>query len=232
MPYVHMSQMGVQDIRTPNAAGGLAGRVPGLPVRGRRSLKSDRATERRRALLEAALLVIGQEGIDATTHRRVADVAKVPLGSTTYYFTSREDMLVQALEYFARGEIAALEKTFGDIPVTEWGPEGAASLVDRLTAFLEPQLGEARWRTLAQYTLFQEAARRPELRPVVQEWNAAWWEILAKVLSAAGRPHEQIHVQMMLAMFDGLLLAGTAEPQDDYVDKVLRPALNEWLGLA
>lgn len=224
--------MGVQNIRTPSAAGGLAGRAPGsLPVRGRRSLNSDRATQRRRALLEAALLVIGQEGIDATTHRRVAEVANVPLGSTTYYFSSREDMLVQALEYFARAEIAALHQTFGQAPNDQWAQEGAAGLVQRLTDFLAPQLGEAQWRTLAQYALFHEAARRPELRPVLREWNEAWWAILSKVLAAVGLPHDQIHVQMMLAMFDGLLLAGTADPQDDYADTVLRPAVEQWLGL-
>ena len=176
------------------------------------------------------MLVIGQEGIDAISHRRVAEVANVPLGSTTYYFTSREDMLVQALEYFARGEIDALEDTFGDVTEDQWTPEGAAGLVKRLEDFFAPQVGDSRWRTLAQYTLFQEAARRPELRPVVHEWNVAWWELLAKLLAAVGRPHAQIDVQMMLAMFDGLLLAGTAEPQDDYVEKVLRPALQHWLG--
>ena len=59
----------------------------------------------------------------------------------------------------------------------------------------------------------------------------AWWEVLSKLLAAVGRPHTQIDVQMMLAMFDGLLLAGTAEPQDDYVEEVLRPVLERWLGL-
>lgn len=174
--------------------------------------------------------MIGKEGIDATTHRRVAEVAGVPLGSTTYYFASREDMLVRSLEYFARGEIEALQQTFGDVPDSVWAQEGTPGLTQRLLDFLAPQLGDASWRTLAQYTLFHEAARRPELRPVVREWNEAWWQILSKVLAALGRPHSQIDVQMMLAMFDGLLLAGTAEPQDDYVDRVLRPALEIWLG--
>ena len=34
-----------------------------------------------------------------------------------------------------------------------------------------PQLGEQRWRTVAQYALLQEAARRPELEPVCREWT-------------------------------------------------------------
>jgi DNA-binding transcriptional regulator YbjK len=228
-----MSQIGVQDTRTASLGteSGDAASIA-LPARGRRSPATERAEERRRSLLEAALLVIGQEGIDAISHRRVAEVANVPLGSTTYYFASREDMLVQSLEYFARNEIEALERAFVAVPDDVWVREGIPGLVQRLTDFLAPQLGETSWRTLAQYTLFQEAARRPELRPVVSEWNEAWWQILAKVLAALDRPHTRIDCQMLLAMFDGLLLAGTAEPQDDYADKVLRPALERWLGQA
>lgn len=202
-----------------------------LPSRTRRSPTSGRADERRRTLLEAAIWVIGREGIDAVSHRRVAEVAGVPLGSTTYYFASREDMLVQALQYFATGEIEALRRTLGAVPGETWARDGAAGVVQRLVEFLEPQVRDARWRTLAQYTLFGEAARRPELRPVVHEWNAAWWQTLSEVLAALGRPAAQLDAQMLLGMLDGLLLAGIADPRDDYADVVLRPALTRWLGV-
>ena len=43
-----------------------------------------RGEERRRQILHAALDVIGREGIGAVTHRTVASVAGVPLGSLTY----------------------------------------------------------------------------------------------------------------------------------------------------
>src|SRR5436190_15245629 len=59
---------------------------------------------RREQFLDAALRLIGRSGREAVTHRAVAEEAGVPLGSTTYYFDSRDDLLGQALEYVARSE--------------------------------------------------------------------------------------------------------------------------------
>ena len=167
--------------------------------------------------------MIGREGIDAVSHRRVAEVAGVPLGSTTYYFTSRGDMLVQALEHYARGEIDELLREFAE-PCTS-----AQALIERLVAVAVPQLGEHRWQALAQYALFQESARRGELRPIVNEWNQAWLEVLSSAFAAIGRPSDEVEARMALGMLDGLLLAGLALPQERYVDDVFRPALERWL---
>src|SRR5215470_2456494 len=72
-------------------------------------------SDRHRLLLETILDLISAEGIDAVRHRRVAKLAGVPLGSTTYYFVSREDMLEQALNYFADQELAALSARLGTL---------------------------------------------------------------------------------------------------------------------
>ncbi len=51
---------------------------------------------RRDRIRRAALEVIADEGIHATTHRKIAERAEVPLGSLTYYFCSLDDLFVQA----------------------------------------------------------------------------------------------------------------------------------------
>src|SRR2546423_6179411 len=60
---------------------------------------------RREQILDAALRVIGRSGRESVTHRAVAEEAGVPLGSTTYYFESRDDLLRQALEHVAAHEV-------------------------------------------------------------------------------------------------------------------------------
>ena len=200
-----------------------------LPVGAPRQTKSARANERRRALLEATLDVIGREGIDAVSHRRVAEVANVPLGSTTYYFASRDDLLVQALEYFAQCEIAALHTSLGGVSQADWADGGVDGVIEALLAFLAPQVDVLRWRTVAQYTLFQEAARRPELQAVVHDWNEAWWKTLAELMAALGHDGDvRLEARMLLAMLDGLLLTAIAVPDDDAV-AVLRAALERWM---
>ena len=49
--------------------------------------------ERRDRIIEAALEVIATHGVAGTTHRRVAEVADVPLGAMTYYFQGMEQLL-------------------------------------------------------------------------------------------------------------------------------------------
>ena len=65
-----------------------------------------RGAARREALLEAVLRIVAEVGADAVTHRRVAEVAGLPLASTTYWFDSKEHLLTAALELAAERDIA------------------------------------------------------------------------------------------------------------------------------
>ncbi|MEU3270947.1 TetR family transcriptional regulator [Saccharomonospora sp. NPDC006951] len=54
---------------------------------------------RKERILDAARDVIARHGVHATTHRRIAEAADVPLGSLTYHFEGLEAILEQT---FAR----------------------------------------------------------------------------------------------------------------------------------
>jgi DNA-binding transcriptional regulator YbjK len=201
-----------------SASGGAATTVrAAVPAKGR---------PRRELLLEVTIELIAREGVDAVTHRRVAQLAEVPLGSTSYYFSSREEMLVDALATFGRQEIASLRARLTDLPVRR--PSGRR-YVDELLEFLAPQLGDDHWRTVAQYALLCEAARRPELAPVVREWTQQWWTVLEEVFVALKAPDPALEAKMLLAMLDGFLLEQLGAPDDDFIATVLKPALRRAL---
>jgi TetR/AcrR family transcriptional regulator, regulator of biofilm formation and stress response len=200
------------------ASGGTATTVrAAVPAKGR---------PRRELLLEVTIELIAREGVDAVTHRRVAQLAEVPLGSTSYYFSSREEMLVEALATFGRQEIASLRARLTDLPVRR--PSGRR-YVDELLEFLAPQLGDDHWRTVAQYALLCEAARRPELAPVVREWTQQWWTVLEEVFVALKAPDPALEAKMLLAMLDGFLLEQLGAPDVDFMATVLKPALRRAL---
>src|SRR5947209_20177253 len=67
-----------------------------------------RGAARREALLEAVLRIVAEVGPDAVTHRRVAEMAGLPLASTTYWFDSKEHLLTAALELAAERDTARL----------------------------------------------------------------------------------------------------------------------------
>jgi len=190
-------------------------------ARGRRK----QGSARRLLLLQTTLRLIADEGIDAVSHRSVAEAAGVSLGSTTYWFTSRQDMLCQALEHFARLEIETLREQLAGVLGRRLSRK---RLVDEFTALLLPQLGEARWRTVAQYAFLQEAVRQPELEAVCREWTEAWQEALAEMFASLGASSPELEARMFLAMLDGLLLGQLAAPDEDVEDAVLRPALRAW----
>jgi DNA-binding transcriptional regulator YbjK len=184
-----------------------------------------RGNARRELLLQATLRLIADGGVDAVSHRAVADLAQVPLGSTTYWFDSRQDMLGEALEMFAREEIASLRERLAGVLN---GRLSRKRLVDEFTAHLLPQLGEERWRAVAQYTLLQEAARQPELAQVCREWTAAWNKILTEMFASLGARSPEREAALFLAMLDGLLVGELAVPTDDVERTVIRPALETW----
>ena len=53
--------------------------------------------ERRRTIVEAAATLITEAGSEGLTHRLVAKRAGVPLGSTTQYFATLDDLREAAL---------------------------------------------------------------------------------------------------------------------------------------
>jgi DNA-binding transcriptional regulator YbjK len=197
-----------------------AGATP-APGRGRRP----QGNARRLLLLQTTLRLIADEGIDAVSHRSVAEAAGVPLGSTTYWFASRQDMLRQALEHFAQLEIETLREHLGAVLGRRLSRK---RLVDEFTDLLAPQLGRERWRTIAQYAFLQEAARQPELEPICREWTEAWQEALEEVFTSLRAPDPELEARMFLAMLDGLLLEQLAAPDEDPKENVIRPAVRAW----
>lgn len=54
--------------------------------------------ERRERIIEAALTVIAENGVAGTSMRLIAREADVPLGSMTYHFKDREELLSEAMQ--------------------------------------------------------------------------------------------------------------------------------------
>lgn len=188
----------------------MPGAAGGRPPRG----------EARRALiLEAALRVLGEEGASAVTHRRVAREAGLPLAATTYWFASKDELLADAYRLAADTDIERMRRLS-----TEYAERARADLAGALTDLLAADLAESRTSLLAAYSLWIEAARRPALRPIEQEWTRAYVEVVEAVLRDAGSPHPATDAELLVATLDGLLLAQLAlEHPDPAV--ALRPQL-------
>lgn len=144
-------------------------------------LRGPNDPDRRNRIARAAIAVIAERGIDALTHRTVAAVAGVPLGSTTYHFASLDDLVAVALDEAAQGSVAQLRAWDERI-----GPD--ADLAAALADFVLASLAEQREHTIAEYNLYALALQRPYLRPAAAAWDNAMAEIfIARTDPLTGR---------------------------------------------
>jgi len=173
------------------------------------------ASTRERAL-EAAVAVLGAEGVRALTHARVDARAGLPPGSTSNWFRTRRALLAGVVDWIAERERADFDP--GAMPVVT----DAEELVRGLCAMAELQTGPFAARTRARYALFLELAGDPglgeSLRRQRREFEA-WTEHLVGTLGFADPVPA---TRALMATLDGLLLHRlTVDPGLD-----LRPAID------
>jgi TetR/AcrR family transcriptional regulator, regulator of biofilm formation and stress response len=154
--------------------------------------RQERGERRRRAILEAGLRLISEQGVDAVSHRTVAEAAGVPLGATTYYFKSLDELLEGALQLFVDEEAARLTALAERIDGQELPPREIARLFH---AELE--------HDVAQFELYVEAARRPRLREVARRSIELYGTVAAAALRAAGEEEPAIDPRAFVALLDG-----------------------------
>jgi TetR/AcrR family transcriptional regulator, regulator of biofilm formation and stress response len=164
---------------------------------------------RREQILEAALRVIGRSGRQAVTHRAVAEEAGVPLGSTTYYFDSRDDLLRQALEHVAASEVERYAARGEELRSVKSARELADRLVDDLV-----EAARDRIAYIAEYELWLEAGQRPELREAAQSWCDAEQRSVAGAMEAVGSTDPAADASLVVAAIDGLGERALAREED------------------
>ncbi|MEE0844614.1 MAG: TetR family transcriptional regulator [Eggerthellaceae bacterium] len=98
------------------------GQQPGSDQTGKRRAKRD-PEGRRRTIVEAAAEILAHEGTRKLTHRRVAQQAGVPLGSTTQYFSSIDDLRRAGLEELGRLIERDYDEMFASIEARGGGPD-------------------------------------------------------------------------------------------------------------
>jgi TetR/AcrR family transcriptional regulator, regulator of biofilm formation and stress response len=158
----------------------------------REPTRQARGERRRRAILDAALRLISEHGVEAVGHRAVAEDAGVPLAATTYYFKSLDELLEGALRLFVDEEAERLTLLAERLQGQDLPPVEIARL---FRSELEPDV--------AQFELYVEAARRPALREVARRSVEMYATVATVALRAAGVDKPAIEPRAFVALFDG-----------------------------
>ena len=155
------------------------------------------ATARERAL-DAAVELLGTEGLRALTHARVDARAGLPKGSTSNHFRTRRALLSGVMDHLVDLQ---LQEVGGAVEAVT-----ADDLVDRLCTLLEHATGPGRVVTTARYALFVEAGHHPDLREPLARGRATVEEPLVLALAGLGVRDPRAATAVVVPCLQGLLL--------------------------
>jgi DNA-binding transcriptional regulator YbjK len=160
--------------------------------------------DRRALIADATLEVLEADGGRGLTHRAVDRRARLPEGSTSNYFQTREALLTAALERVVELERPAVQALQALALGGPYAPREAASLLaEHFQAWLEPDYARLE---VARHELLLEARRRPRFAVALDDVHRRYLALAEALLPAAGCRDPRAHAPQLLAILDGLIV--------------------------
>ncbi|WP_374772484.1 TetR family transcriptional regulator [Streptomyces sp. NBC_01310] len=162
---------------------------------------SPQSADRRRLIADTAIDLVAAAGLRGLTHRAVDGAARLPAGSTSYYFRTRAALIGACYQRLAELDLGDVD---GESPP-------ALPIVDRETAatalagLLYRWLTAGRERQLARFELSLEAARNPALEADFHQAGKGPRARAAGILAALGSERPDEAAELLVAWTDGLL---------------------------
>jgi DNA-binding transcriptional regulator YbjK len=170
--------------------------------------------ERRRyALVSAAAELLCEGGFEAVRHRAVARRAGLPLASTTYYFSSLDDLIASAVAHIGMLEVAQLRAEVAALSRRRRGPETTADLlVDLLVGSESDHLTE---QLISRYERYIACARQPALRDIQRRNLHHRVDAISEVIERSGRLVRLELVSALICAVDGAVVSALVDDQED-----------------
>lgn len=159
----------------------------------------------RERVLDAAIDLLGTDGLRALTHGRIDDRAGLPKGSTSNYFRTRAALLSGAVEAIATRE---LEQAGAFEPAT------AEELIDALCGLYAYVTQASRVVTTARLILFLEGSHDEVLREALSRGRAALEATVVQALAGLGAGDPQTAAAAIAACSEGLILHSIGRHDD------------------
>lgn len=171
----------------------------------------------RARVLEAAVELLGTQGLSALTHRRVDRAAGVPVGSCSNYFRTRDALLVGAAAAVLDRELAGLGATAR--------PRSGEDLLDLLVQLVDRTTGAQRTLSTARLVLFVEGSHHPSLREELSRGRGAMQAWLTDVLEGLGADDPGTTALTLMACAEGVILHRIARHDHADVRPLLAPVV-------
>jgi DNA-binding transcriptional regulator YbjK len=166
-----------------------------------------RGIQRRRALLDATLRVIGRDGLSSVTQRAVAAEARLPPSAVYYYFATLDDLVTAVL-------VDVNDRFLAELRALHTGDGALRALASAIVANTRRRRDEV----LAELELWTLAARGDPLRGELDRWNAGLREVAATLTD------DPTAINSLVAAINGYCWQATASDEFgvDQLEAILR----------
>lgn len=146
---------------------------------------------RKERIVTATMRVLADQGIEGFSLREVAGKADVPVGSLSYHFADREDLLTQVSDLSHTTAMDWTRRYF-----TERADEDLPTLFGE---YIEDCTVRNADRLRVDYQLLAASANHPGLRKVAESWRDEFFEILRQYA-------DESHAWALFYMIEGMLM--------------------------
>lgn len=179
--------------------------IPGLsdPVVG----LSEVALARREQILDAAEAIIAGHGIQELSLKRIEDLADMSRGQLTYYFPTKESILLAVYDRMLRRMIRTAMQSDGPKPMTGHAWDCLQhGLKKHLDPNWPPREGKELFSLL--FTFLAQMGHREDYRKRLSQWYSEWRSfIAADIEGSAPEPRTtspRVMAALVQALFHGL----------------------------
>lgn len=165
-----------------------------------------KGVRRRYALVSAAADLLCEGGFDAVRHRAVAARAGLPLASTTYYFSSLDDLIAKAVEHVGTRETEQLHNRVAALSRRKRGAESTADVLVDLLVGDGPGTRDAE-QLISRYERYIACARQPGLRDVQRQIMKQRTDAVVEVVERSGRSVRSELLTALVCAVDGAVVA-------------------------
>jgi len=162
------------------------------------------------------LRVVAERGLGGLTYRGVADEAGISLGTLTYHFPTRRELLGAAFRRHLE-QVGERGRDFDarSRPAWEAGRLSIEQLTEAVAGFLESMARNDRASVIASHELALEMTRDASLTHEVDAAFATHHRNTAHLVgSVTGRQAADADAAILSAVFDSLVLGSLARPGD------------------
>jgi AcrR family transcriptional regulator len=178
----------------------------------------------RNQLIAAAIEVVTRDGLAAATTRRISEQAGLPLGTFHYWFSNKEELFECLFEEILK----EIEESTQSVPGARPGATPSAlQLFQSAFAVVSDRGEEGIKRQMVPYELTMLALRTPAFRDFARRQYELYRQVATNMAGPLlddidprlpGGPDAVI--QLVTALFDGLILAWMADPEGTRPDAV------------